>query len=516
MNRTVAGRMFRLVRRRIARGLALETFGPNEARLAFDLAVASFAAAAAHLFLRAFAPPLANASVFLLPPLFLLFNVLLGVYSRLRTSPGVLKAAILGGSVLLSGALAGVLFGGWASVALWALGAWPPAAIARVLLNMQYSRHRRTPFSSAVRQRGPILVIGGAGYIGSHVVAQLLERGDSVRVLDRCMYGRGSLAEFESHRNLDFMEGDATEISRLTAAMRDVSAVVHLAGLVGDPACAVDPAFTRHANVISTRMAKEVAESLGVFRFVFASSCSVYGVSQKQVCEDDELNPVSLYAQTKVDSERELLASVRDDFFVTILRFATVFGHSRRPRFDLVANLFTAQAMTGGRLTVVGSDQWRPFVHVRDVARAICRVLSAPPPDVQSEIFNVGDSRLNMTILQLAETVRAAVANTRQVELVVHDEIQDRRNYAVSFEKIRSVLDFEAEITMEMGIREMVEKFRQGAYRDFRDDIYSNLAMTKQALAWFNDPIQAASLYAPRVIEANAVRSAPAQPGRQG
>ena len=267
------------------------------------------------------------------------------------------------------------------------------------------------------------------------------------------MYGDEPIREFLGNPRFEFLEGDATDIRKLTLAMRDASAVVHLAGLVGDPACAVDAEFTRHTNIVATRMAKDVAQGLGVHKFVFASSCSVYGVSEKEVNEHAALNPVSLYAQTKIDSERELLSASRDDFFVTILRFATVFGHSRRPRFDLVGNLFTAQAVTDGLVTVVGPHQWRPFVHVRDLARSIVTVLKADPVTVQNQIFNVGDARLNMTILQLAEVVRAIAGDVRPVDISVRDDAGDRRNYAVSFNKIRDVLGFKAETLMPEGIR---------------------------------------------------------------
>ena len=121
------------------------------------------------------------------------------------------------------------------------------------------------------------------------------------------MYGHDSLAPFVGHSNFELIEGDATDIARLSQALRNASAVIHLAGLVGDPACAVDPEFTRHTNIVATRMAKEVAQGLGIHRFIFASSCSVYGISDTEVREDDPLNPVSLYAQTKIDSEQELL-----------------------------------------------------------------------------------------------------------------------------------------------------------------------------------------------------------------
>jgi nucleoside-diphosphate-sugar epimerase len=206
---------------------------------------------------------------------------------------------------------------------------------------------------------------------------------------------------------------------------------------------------------------------------------------------------VSLYAQTKIDSERELLTTVHDDFFVTILRFATVFGHSRRPRFDLVANLFTAQAMTDGLITVIGPNQSRPFIHVRDLARAIVATLQADPSVVQSQIFNVGDERLGLTILQLAEQVQSVASRYRPVEISVTDNPLDRRNYAISTDKIRRVLGFHAETSIAAGVQEMADHFLAGDYGDYRAAEYSNAAVTAEALAAFQDPEQMAHLYAP-------------------
>jgi nucleoside-diphosphate-sugar epimerase len=301
--------------------------------------------------------------------------------------------------------------------------------------------------------------------------------------------------------NIDFelIEGDATDISKLTYAARGASAVVHLAGLVGDPACALDAQFTRHANVVATRMAKDVAISLGISRFVFASSCSVYGVSEREVSETDELNPVSVYAQTKIDSERELLWNPPDGFFVTVLRFATVFGHSRRPRFDLVANLFAARALMDGVIPVIGPRQKRPFIHVQDLARAIVAVLQADSYKMQSQIFNVGDRRLNMSVLELAETIQRLVRPYHKVEINVNENPEDRRSYAVSFEKIRQKLGFEASTMMEDGIAEIVANLRDGKYRDYRDPAYSNVLTTSKALVDFYSPEEMTRLYGPLV-----------------
>ena len=483
---------------RRGRRVAPRTLGPNEARIAYDFAIGVLAVLASVIFCSLAAAhftwtellPLA-----LLPILLLGCNWLLGIYTRLRTAPGTLKSALLT-SVIASCTIDFLLLRDPAPIFLWGLLTYGPLALARVLLNLPYGKHK-TLASIAVNQRGPVLVIGGAGYIGSHTVDLLLEAGHSVRVLDRLMYGDESLAPFLGRHDFELIQGDITDITKLTLAMKGVSAVVHLAGLVGDPACAVDEQFTRHTNIVATRMAKEVAQSLGVQRFVFASSCSVYGVSEKEVAETDALSPVSLYAQTKIDSENELLYSGRDDFFVTVLRFATVFGHSPRPRFDLVGNLFTAQAMTDGVITVIGPQQWRPFIHVRDLARAIVRVIKADPVFVQDQIFNAGDRRYNLTILQLAEAIQKVCSKYRDVRISVSDNVQDRRNYAVSFEKIRSLLGYEAATSLEQGIEEMAENFHSGRYQHYREHVYSNVAMTKKALDQFHDPAEVSHLYAP-------------------
>lgn len=492
-------RLLTLLQARLRRRLDVQSLGPNEARMLYDAGVAGVAVAItlsfSTLYLGGFNIS-RDAILGTLPFLLLACNLACGIYSRLRLSSGRVKATGLLAGVAAAGIAAGLLGGQPSRVVLWGLLTYPPLALARLLLGLPFSRHQKL-ISIAVNHRGPVLVIGGAGYIGSHTVDLLMQGGHQVRVLDRLMYGRESLREFEGNPGFEFIEGDATSIAKLTQAMKGVSAVVHLSGLVGDPACAVDADFTRHANIIATRMAKEVAQSLGVQRFVFASSCSVYGVSDKEVSESNALNPVSLYAQTKIDSERELLSTVRDNFSVTILRFATVFGHSRRARFDLVGNLFTAQAMTDGLITVVGPNQWRPFIHVRDLARALVMVVDADTALVQNQIFNVGDKRLNLTILQLAEKVREVCRQYRGVEISITDNPQDRRNYAVSFEKIRAMLGFEAETLLEAGVQELAENFRDGRYQHYREQIYSNVAMTTKALTQFYDPAELSQLYAP-------------------
>src|SRR5439155_13498251 len=315
-------------------------------------------------------------------------------------------------------------------------------------------------------------------------------------------FGGEPFLYFLANPDCELVEGDATDVVKLIEAMHGASAVVHLAGLVGDPACAVDESFTRHANVFATHLIKKAVPLLGVQRLVFASSCSVYGINPAEVNETSEVNPVSLYARTKVESERELLLGPEGDCCVTVLRFATVFGHSRRPRFDLVANLFTAQAVNDGRITLMGPGQWRPFVHVRDLARVVVAVLDADPERMRGQIFNVGDRRLNMTIGQLARLVQERVSRGRRVE-VVELPSKDLRNYAVSFEKIRRELGFEAETLMEAGIEEIVSQFGKGTYGYYRDAVYSNLAITKRVLPDFRR--RTAHLYQPVAAAAGQI-----------
>ena len=481
---------------RLDRGFSLVTLGPNEARFLYDFLSSSAAIFLVIIYNNYFVHTRWEWGLLLLPVILLCANSIFGIYSYAKLLAGSKKAALLLCSLMLVSIAGMSLSQAPSLVFLWGMIAAGPIIIPRVLLAMPYGKHKNL-FKTTTNQKGPVLIVGGAGYIGTHVVDLLLQEGRSVRVLDSLMYGRETLSDFLGNPSFELIEGDATDIAKLAQAMKDVSAVVHLAGLVGDPACSIDQEFTRHTNIISTRMIKDVAQAMGVHRFVFASSCSVYGATDKEVKEGDTLNPVSLYAQTKIDSERELLYSVRDDFYVTILRYATVFGHSRRPRFDLVANLFAAHGMTDGLFRVIGPNQWRPFIHVRDLARATTMTLNADPAMMQGQVFNVGDKRLNMTIGQLGEQVREIIAKERDIRLIVEENVEDMRNYAVSFDKIRSTLGFEATIMLKEGVEEMVEHFKKGTYRDYRDAIYSNLEMTKNLLRYFQDPLQSSRLYAP-------------------
>jgi nucleoside-diphosphate-sugar epimerase len=319
-------------------------------------------------------------------------------------------------------------------------------------------------------EQPPILVVGGAGYIGSLLVRRLLDAGRKVRVLDRLVYGAEPIRDILNHSNLELVVGDCRNIQNVVAAVKGVESIVHLAAIVGDPACEQDRQTALETNYAATRMLIEIAKGARVRSLVFASSCSVYGSSENLMSERSAVEPISLYAQTKLDSERALLDAKSDSFHPTILRFATVFGNSFRPRFDLAVNLLTAKAHQDGVITIYNGEQWRPFIHVRDVVEAIVMVLNAPEALVSGEIFNVGDSRLNFTLAQVADQIKQHFPALR----VEHVENTDRRNYRVSFDKIKNHLGFHARITLQQGIAEIKAALEGKAIPDYTDVVYHN------------------------------------------
>ncbi len=319
-----------------------------------------------------------------------------------------------------------------------------------------------------------VLVIGGAGFIGSVLCRQLLRQGYSVRVLDTLLYGRESLTDLLTNPHFELVEGDSRDVSAVFRAMLDMNAVVHLGELVGDPACALDEKLTREINLAATRMIAEAAQGCGAKRFIYASSCSVYGASSEVSDERSELNPLSLYAWAKIACERVLLALNGPDFHPVILRLATVYGLSYRPRFDLVVNLLTAKAARDGEITIFGGDQWRPFVHVADVAQAIIRGLEAPLANVKGGIFNVGSDEQNYTITQVGELVQRVIPQAR---LVTQPGDTDRRDYRVSFAKIHRELGFTPEYGVEDGVRELAAALRTGRIGNYQDKRHSNYKM---------------------------------------
>jgi nucleoside-diphosphate-sugar epimerase len=331
-----------------------------------------------------------------------------------------------------------------------------------------------------------VLVIGGAGYIGSALLGKLLDAGYKVRVLDLLLFGVEPIQHLLDHPNLELIEGDFRHLDTVVDAVRGMDVVVHLGAIVGDPACALNELLTIEINLSATRMIAEVAKGSGVGRFVFASTCSVYGTGSEILDEQSQLNPVSLYACTKMASEWVLNGMSGPNFAPTILRFGTIYGFSGRTRFDLVINLLTAKGFVESQITVFGGDQWRPFVHVEDAANAILKVLAAPPDRVRGQTFNVGSNEQNYTIQKAAELIHGLIPTAL---LVNKGNDTDLRNYRVSFDKIRSVLSFEPQWTVERGVQQVLSALQSGQITDYRDARYSNVKFLKEDGHWRLAPL---------------------------
>jgi len=326
--------------------------------------------------------------------------------------------------------------------------------------------------ASVERDRQSVLLIGGAGYIGSALLPKLLDRGYHVRVLDCFLYGEETIQSVMQHPNLEIHRGDFRNVDTVVAAMREMKSVIHLGGLVGDPACALDEELTIQINLIATRMIAQVAKGNRISRFVFASSCSVYGASDQVLNERSALNPVSLYARSKIASENVLLDLCGDGFEPVILRFGTIYGLSGRTRFDLVVNLLAAKALVEKVITVYGKDQWRPFLHVHDAGRAVVSALDARRESVSALVFNVGCDEQNRTLGQVGELIQAMVPGS--VLRCTEDNV-DRRNYRVEFRRIREVLGFEPVWKIEAGVQQVLDAIASGKVTNYQDPKYSNV-----------------------------------------
>jgi len=325
----------------------------------------------------------------------------------------------------------------------------------------------------------PVLVTGAAGYIGSILVRRLLDLGHRVRVLDRLMYGDDAIRDILSHPRLEMIVADFRDRIVVARAVAGVGAIVHLGAIVGDPACALDEDLTVSTNLEATCIIADAARQAGVRRMIFASSCSVYGASDETLDETSALNPVSLYASTKIAAERALLAMAGADFAPVIMRFATAYGHSHRPRYDLAVNVMTAKAVTEGQITIHGGEQWRPFVHVDDIARALVLAVEAPEAAVAGETFNVGSDAQNHQLKEVGEIIRRLIP---RAEVLTNDLVIDRRNYYVRFAKITGALGFAPVHTLEQSIVEMKAALDTGEVRDYRDRYHNNHQFLSQII----------------------------------
>ncbi len=318
-----------------------------------------------------------------------------------------------------------------------------------------------------------ILVTGGAGFIGSVLTQHLLDGGHGVRVLDNLMYGGGPLLSFWRRDDVKLVIGDLCDSDARSRALEGVDSVVHLAGIVGDPASKRDPELGWRVNFDATRDLIDDAVAAGVKRFVFASTCSNYGVSAPDALVDEEstLNPISSYAEAKVKSEQMLMDAAKKGLDPIVLRLSTVYGVSPRMRFDLLVNDFTREAFARKKIVIYGEQFWRPHIHVFDVARAMRHVLELPEDPGRPRVFNVGEESENYQKEALANVIVEEVPGT-ELEFVKRDE--DPRSYRVAFKRIKEYLGYETTMTIRDGTREILRLLEDGLVVDYDDKKYVN------------------------------------------
>jgi nucleoside-diphosphate-sugar epimerase len=318
-----------------------------------------------------------------------------------------------------------------------------------------------------------VLVIGGAGYVGSPLVYQLWRDGHTVTVLDVLLFGGESLLPLAGEERFRLVAGDLRSDEVLDDVVPGQDAIVLLGAIVGEPASNRDPELTVSTNLHGSITVLEAAKRHGVPRFVFASTCSNYGISDADgpIAEDAPLMPLSPYSETKVAAEEIILEAADDGFHPTVLRLSTAFGLSPRMRFDLLVSDFTAAAVNDGKIVIYGEQFWRPFVHVQDIAKAIRLVLEADPGLTSGEVFNVGANANNVQKQALGEAVQRLVPGT-ELEFVVRTE--DPRSYRVDFTKIGDVLGFSTDWSIDDGIRELAIALDQGVFKDLSDPRYHN------------------------------------------
>nr|WP_255733476.1 SDR family oxidoreductase [Ruegeria sp. Ofav3-42] len=302
------------------------------------------------------------------------------------------------------------------------------------------------------------LVTGAGGYIGCVLTDELLERGASVRALDRFFFGQTLLKDGHRPERLTLMRKDIRDVS--AADFDGVDAVLDLAALSNDPSGDLAPELTWDINSLGRKHMVHKAKEAGVPRFVMSSTCSVYGAAGDGIStEESPVNPVSVYANSNYEAETEVLSLNDDGFTTAALRNATVFGLSRRMRFDLVVNLMTLSAFERGQITIMGGGrQWRPLVHVKDVARGLIALAVGDKETVGGKAYNIGCG--NYQVMTIAAIVREILPF--QVQLQVAPDDVDRRNYRVSFDRLENDLGFEPTQTLEDAVAEIYDALKMG------------------------------------------------------
>jgi len=328
-----------------------------------------------------------------------------------------------------------------------------------------------------------VLVTGGAGYIGAVLVPKLLAKGYKVKVIDLFIYGADVLDSVKDNPNLKQIKGDIRNKALLEKELSGVDAVIHLACISNDPSYELNPDLGKSINYDATVQLVDIAKKVGVKRFVYASSSSVYGVKEEEnVTEDLPLAPLTDYSKYKALAEKYILQQGAPGFVVLVLRPATVCGYSPRLRLDLSVNILTNHAVNKGQINVFGGEQKRPNIHIEDMTDLYVKTLEYPDAKIDGKIFNAGYD--NMKMKEIAGVVKKVVSKEMGNDKleVITTPTDDNRSYHVSSAKIKRELGFEAKRSVEQAVKDLCVAYKAGKIPNpMEDKRYYNIK-TMQAI----------------------------------
>ena len=309
------------------------------------------------------------------------------------------------------------------------------------------------------KKQQSVLLIGGAGYIGTVLTKNLIRSGYNVSIFDKFIYlNKNEIKKILNPKKLKLIKGDTRNISQIFSAIKECDMVVHLAEMVGDPLCEQKPDKTFEINFLASISIANICKNLEISKFIYLSSCSVYGENKddKLLTENSKINPLSTYAKLKDLCEKSIIKNLGNNCQPCIIRLGTVYGNSMRPRYDLVINLFSGLIANNKKITINGGDQWRPFIHVEDVSRAITTILKLKQSKVNGQVFNIVGE--NFKIKDIGNIINKKFP---KAEIKYEKKSKDLRDYKVSAKKAEKTLSFKAKKRIKDEIVQMIKETKK-------------------------------------------------------